>query len=320
MLPSFESCLLSIERQTKAGVLQRKLQACGVAEVTFFMIVTPRDAVIADYAVRSYAKIKDLDFTLLVYSNYLLPEQKAYFFPRWERSHFVEIAANPQHDAEILGMRERIYADALEGPFEYCDPLWDRELRKINTDFVASVDADFEILRPAFIRKMIDQMKAEPDLIGFSTDYSPTGVMHEPYNGNTIVLNERNHTWFCIYKRKAFERSQVSMAFHREMLVGAPIERNCWDSCAYFQKSLRDQGLRFAALDASFRRDFIHYGAFSKNTTVTRETVGLFRRMALIEHALPARLARLARRARELALPRLENNRYQYVREAPIRW
>ena len=63
-----------------------------VPEITFFMIVTPRDVVIADYAVRSYAKIRDLDFTLLVYSNYLLPEQKAYYFPRWEGLPFVQIA------------------------------------------------------------------------------------------------------------------------------------------------------------------------------------------------------------------------------------
>src|SRR4030088_2899595 len=115
------------------------------------MIVTPRDVVIADYAVHSYAKIRDLDFTLLVYSNYLLAEQKAYYFPRWEALPFVDIARNPQHDADLHGIHSRIQSDALEGPFEYCDPLWDRELRRIKTPLVATVDADFEILRPRFV-------------------------------------------------------------------------------------------------------------------------------------------------------------------------
>jgi hypothetical protein len=284
------------------------------------MIVTPRDVVIADYAVRSYAKIKDVDFSLLVYSNYLLPEQKAYYFPRWEALPFVDIARNPHHDADLHGINSRIKSDALEGPFEYCDPLWDRELRKIETPLVATVDADFEILRPRFLGHIMARLGTEPDLVGFSTDYSPTDVVHEPYSGNTIVLNERNHTWFCIYKHMAFERSQVSQAFHREMLTGAPVERNCWDSCAYFQKSLRDQGLRFDYLHGMYRRDFIHYGAFSKNTTVTRDTVALFRLFAILENALPWRVARLLRRVRGLVLPKLENNRYQYVREAPIRW
>lgn len=284
------------------------------------MIVTPRDVVIADYAVRSYAKIRDLDFSLLVYSNYLLPEQKAYYFPRWEALPFVEIARNEHHDADIASIRTRIDAERLEGPFEYCDPIWDRELRKIHTPFVATVDADFEILRPRFLRVMMQRLRVEPELVGMSTDYSPTGVVHEPYSGNTIILNERNHTWFCIYKQMAFLRSAVSQAFHREMLVGAPVERNCWDSCAYFQKSLRDQGLRFDYLHGKYRRDFIHYGAFSKNTTVTRDSVTLFRMFAIAENMLPWRAARLVRGVRALALPHLENNRYQYVREAPIRW
>jgi hypothetical protein len=292
----------------------------GVPEVTFFMIVTPRDAVIADYAVRSYARIRNLDFHLLVYSNYLLPDQKAYYFPRWQVLDFVEIAANPQHDDDLASIRGRIDSDRLEGPFEYCDPIWDRELRKIDSPFVATVDADFEILRPRFLDIMLRRLRRESDLVGMSTDYSPTEVVHEPYSGNTIILNERNHTWFCIYKHMAFERSHVSQAFHREMLVGAPVERNCWDSCAYFQKSLRDQGLRFDYLHGKYRRDFIHYGAFSKNTTVTRDSVAVFRLFAITEHLLPWRAARIVRRLRGVALPHLENNRYQYVREAPIRW
>ena len=284
------------------------------------MIVTPRDVVIADYTIRSYAKIRGLAFRLLVYSNYLLPEQKAHYFPRWEVMPYVDIARNRHHDADIGSIGGRINAEKLEGPFEYCDPIWDRELHAVETEYVATVDADFEILRPRFLHTMMQRLRTEPDLVAMSTDYSPTDVVYEPYTGNTIILNERNHTWFCIYKRKAFEVSQVSHAFHREMLVGAPVERNCWDSCAYFQKSLRDQELHLDYLHGKFRRDFIHYGAFSKNTTVTRDSVAVFRLFAIMENVLPWRIARVVRRARTLMLPRLENNRYQWVREAPIRW
>ena len=230
------------------------------------------------------------------------------------------IARNPHHDEDLRGIGSRIHSDALEGPFEYCDPIWDRELCKIPTPFVATVDADFEILKPRFVDVMLHRLRTESDLIGMSTDYSPRDVVHEPYSGNTIILNERNHTWFCIYKQAVFTLTQTSHAFHREMLVGAPIERNCWDSAAYFQKSLRDQGLRFDYLHGHYRRGFIHYGAFSKNTSITRETVATFRAFAILENQLPGRVAQVVRRARTLVLPRLENNRYQYVREAPIRW
>jgi len=53
---------------------------------------------------------------------------------------------------------------------------------------------------------------------------------------------------------------------------------------------------------------------------VTRESVAVFRFFAVLENNLPWRAARIIRRARATVLPRLENNRYQYVREAPIRW
>src|SRR5690349_12085369 len=102
------------------------------------MIVTPRDVVIADYAVRSYAKLYGkCDFRLCVYSNYVLPDQKRFYFPRWEALPFVDVVRNPHHDEDIGRIRGRVTEDALEGPFEYCDPIWDRELRKIGTALIA---------------------------------------------------------------------------------------------------------------------------------------------------------------------------------------
>ena len=53
---------------------------------------------------------------------------------------------------------------------------------------------------------------------------------------------------------------------------------------------------------------------------MTRDTVALFRLFAIAENALPWRMARRIRDVRGLVLPRLENNRYQLVRQAPIRW
>jgi hypothetical protein len=55
-------------------------------KITFFMIV-----VIADSAVRSYAKIKGLKFLLRVYSNWVSSSLKKRYFPRWRKCSFVEI-------------------------------------------------------------------------------------------------------------------------------------------------------------------------------------------------------------------------------------
>jgi hypothetical protein len=291
-----------------------------MGEISFFMIVTPRDAVIADYAVRSYRKIKNLDYSLLIYSNYLLPEQKQYYFPRWERDHHVNILRNDHQDAYIESIKMRIWDEDLEGPFEYCDPIWDRELKKVDSRFIATVDADFEILTPKFLYYMIDELNKSDKLIGFSTDYSSIAITYEPYKGHNIILNERNHTWFCIYKREAFELSNVSHAFYKEILPSSSVKINAWDSSAFFQKSLRDMGYEFDHLDGKFRTQFIHYGAFSKNTSITRRNVRLFRAFALMENWIPWRVSRHVRRVRTHLLPYLENDRYRWVREEPIRW
>ncbi len=291
-----------------------------MSDVTFFMLVTPRDIVLADYAVNSYNKIKGVNFTLEIYCNYILPEQKRYYFPRWERYPFVKIRRNDHHDADVDAIKERISEQRLEGPFESCDTIWDRELPKIGTPLVATVDADFEILRPRFVHAILDKLAHAPTMIACSTDFTPISVYYEPYSKENIILNERNGTWFCVYRRDAFARSTVSHGYYQEILASASIRRNSWDSCAFFQKSLRDQGYQIGHLDAKYQRDFIHYGAFSKNTSVTRETVKVFRFFALAEHRLPWRAGRLVRQARSRFLPRLENNRYTWVREAPIAW
>jgi hypothetical protein len=285
------------------------------------MLVTPRDVVLADYAMRSFRKlVRSVAFQLIVYSNYLLPEQKAFYFPRWQRLPYVRIQRNDHHDADLATIRLRVVDQKLEGPFEYCDPIWDRELARIDTPLVAQVDADFELLHARCIQRMLAAFGDEPELIGFSTDYSPTRVHFESFTGEHIILNERNHTWFCIYRREAFQHSGVSHAYHQEVRQDEAIRRNAWDSSAYFQKSLRDQGYTFRHLEPRYRHDYIHYGAFSKNTTVTRRTVAVFRAFALAEHRLPARPAAALRLLRSRLLPWLENNRYQWVREAPIHW
>jgi hypothetical protein len=63
-------------------------------KITFFMIVTDRDILIADYAVRSYAKIKGIPFKLRVYSNWISSALKQKYFPAWHKFEFVEIVEN----------------------------------------------------------------------------------------------------------------------------------------------------------------------------------------------------------------------------------
>lgn len=182
-------------------------------KITFFMIVTDPDVVIADYAVRSYAKIKGIKFALRVYSNWVSSSLRRQYFPRWRKFSFVEII-EPEGQTDENKPTDR----RLEGPFERCDSIWDRELKKIDTPYHATVDADFEILNPKFLPVMLARLDSDPNLIALSTDYSPTVTNHyDSYSNQVICLNERWHTWFCIYKRKALECA-VSHAVHVEAI------------------------------------------------------------------------------------------------------
>jgi hypothetical protein len=70
-------------------------------------------------------------------------------------------------------------------------------LRKFQTDYVATVEADFEILSHYFIREMMDSLESDPQLIGISSDYSAgASQCYDSYSGKVLSLAERWNTWF----------------------------------------------------------------------------------------------------------------------------
>jgi hypothetical protein len=246
-------------------------------KVIFFMIVTDPDVVIADYAVKSYAKIQGVKFKLRIYSNWISSALKNSYFPRWREFSFVEIV-EPQGQTDENKPADR----RLEGPFEKCDAIWDRELRKIDTPYHATVDADFEILDAKFVPVMLTQLDEDPNLVAMATDYSPMVRDHyDSYSNELICLNERWHTWFCIYKRAALQ-CEVSHAYHEETHDG-PVRRTASDTTGYFQKALKDKyGFELGVLNPKYQPCFIHYGAFSKNRDINEWNVGLYRRLQIL--------------------------------------
>ncbi len=103
--------------------------------ITFFMIVTDPDIIIADYCVQSYSKIKNLDFELLIYSNWVNEKNKKKYFNKWKKLDFVNIIENNFQTEEY-----RPKLRTQQGPFEHGNPIWNRELNKINTELISTVD------------------------------------------------------------------------------------------------------------------------------------------------------------------------------------
>ena len=246
-------------------------------KITFFMIITDRDIVIADYAVRSYAKIRNIKFKLRVYSNWVSSALKQRYFSAWRKLEFVEII-----ESQWMTDDNKPTDSKLEGSFEKGATIWDRELKKITTPYFATVDADFEILDAKFISVMLKELDANPNLVAMSTDYNPTtSEYYDSYSDEVICLNERWHTWFCIYKRQVLD-CNVSHAYYEEIVSGS-VRRNAWDDAGYFQKALKDFcGFDLAVLDFKYQALFIHYGQFSKNVDINETNVALYRQLQIL--------------------------------------
>jgi hypothetical protein len=244
------------------------------------MIVTDRDIVIADYSVRSFAKIEDVAFKLVVYSNWVRSDLKQRYFPGWRRLPFVEIWEDPLQ-TDDLKPQDR----SLWGPFELGYVVWDRELRKLtDSPYHAIVDADFEVVDQRFVHVMLQRLQTEANLVAMSANYDPTrSNVYDSYTDRSIELVERWHTHFCIYKRSALA-CPVSYGLREEPLAG-PVPARVWDDHAYFQQALRDQyGFKLAAVEPRYQRCFIHYGAFAENRHITEGNVAMYRWVKLLRH------------------------------------
>lgn len=243
------------------------------------MIVTgDRDPYIADYAISSYSKLKNVDFKLLVYSNYIPKVLKDRYFPTWRRYEYVELVENAHHDGKTPEKAEGYRG--LQGPFERGSTIWDRELPKIDTEYVAAVDADFEILKPDFIYDLLNASENVANIAGASSDHSETSYnTFERYSKTYVNLHERWHTWFIIYRKKV-----IDCGFSLE----AHYEKNdqitdIWDDHAYFQKHLIDRyGYKFYSSPQEYRDNFIHYGAFAKNIDITDKSIAFYRMLKII--------------------------------------
>ncbi|MBE7171188.1 MAG: hypothetical protein INR73_11390 [Williamsia sp.] len=250
---------------------------------------------IADFSIRSYQKIYDQqvlfgyqDFVLYIYLNCLSEENIRRYKKKWEahpytilfdnadkiKASFLPYPGQPLVSPEGIVRSYDDYAESY-------DELWSTELQKFDTPFVATVDADFEVLHPDFYFYLFSQLQQHADLIAASSCYSSTALIYESYSKRYVRLNERNHTWFCIYRKEAFALSSRSHYYYETQSSGEEVR--AYDSAAYFQDDLRtNHSCRFAVLPDRFRSSFIHYGAASKNKSLNRGNIGFYRRIAIL--------------------------------------
>lgn len=260
--------------------------------ITFFMLVTNRDCMFGDYGVKSFEKIykrlkhsEKQHFKLFIYLNALTPENLNEYAVKWAAYPYVQIFDN----TEKIRTKNFVAGETITSPEgiervrddinENYDELWTSELPKFNTDYIATVDADFEVLNPEFYFHLLLALQ-DPDCILASTSYNETSFCFDSYSDRNMHLHERNHTWFCIYKKEVFELSKRSHFYYEEIHDG---ELHAFDSAAYFQNELRAiPGKKFYHLPNKYQSGFIHYGAGSKNISINKFNISFYRKLMII--------------------------------------
>jgi hypothetical protein len=242
--------------------------------VTFFMIVTNRDIFIADASIARFKTVynkyrETLPFILSIYANGLTEKNYEKFSRKWERFPYVQIKKYVTESKYVPGTVienfNKTATKLIEGPYKPGAVIWDEELPHISTPYFCTIDADFEILRPEFIRIMIDTLENDKGLAGIATDYTPTQPYFDTYVNNTIIFHQRWNTWCCMYRKEVNNCKESHFA---RKIIYCDGEHS-HDDTGYFQERVQKElGLRFDVLDKRWQKDFIHYGAFSKNRDV----------------------------------------------------
>lgn len=264
------------------------------------MLVTPRDAMLADYSIQSFNKLVKVlqayDWTLCVYMNCLTDELKTKYIHRWSKLPYVKLVDNapfvkdltikPGEKVHFSGISTRPY----EGKYEIGCVVWEREFRKMDTDYWCLVDADFEILETDFITHIFAELDNKKNLFVFSTDHGYTKPLFNTYSQEDIISAERYDTWFCVYKKDCLQ-CKTPLYYHEDLKDN---KKWVWDDTGKFQEDLKQQTscvynsiseLSTLELRQKLVYQYIHYGAFSKNVSLnTPFKVALYRKILILSH------------------------------------
>jgi hypothetical protein len=251
--------------------------------ITFFMIVTDRDVLIADYSIKSFSLLGDLKFKLMVFCNWVTSPNRARYFEKWRRCYpFIEIIEPEWMTEENRPGGASSYGYGLEGPYERCEIPWDRELPKYKSKYYATIDADFEILNPEFINVMLDKLEKSATAGWIGTDQT----MDRYYTYRDIpgknMLHSRIDTWCAIYKRETLA-CNVSHLYYEEKSSDEDVNDDIWDSSGFTQLAMRYiHGYQELCISRDFQYQFIHYAAFSKNKHLDESNIDMYRQLMIL--------------------------------------
>jgi len=297
--------------------------------VMLLMIITPPDSHIAKFTVKKLARALNEKVNLCIYFNGLPPKQQREIRKLVQRNahvrirdNYPEISANKESIAAQVG-KPAVTAsgrasEMREGLYEPQAEIWSSELVRFGEfDLVGIVDPDFEIFEANFIDGIPDAFARDERLGFLSVDYSPSVEFYDSYSREQCILEERYHTWFCVYRRRALALEN-NFYFHEERT--GKVRK--WDHSAKLQETLRTRhGFSGSVLSREHGWKFLHYGAFAQNRSLTGGKLRVYRALRIGKHNgfIHAHgshsLSRVIQRVSEKAYRLLQMDQYDRERE-----
>lgn len=248
------------------------------------MTITPADLPIAKYCLASIIPALSENVHLKLFFNGVRYDLQKNFLDEQNLTENVFIKSNWAHiQANSTTIKNQVGAffdplpdvsDFREGVYESCGEVWSRELVvEKNYDLVGIVDADFEIFSPKLFECFQQYFIEDNKLAFWSVDYSPRRFEYEPYSKTKAWIEERWHTWFCVYRRSALEK-ECHFYYLEEQTSEGIIKYD--HSAKLQQKLILEHGFRGRSLEKN-RKMFIHYGAFAKNRSLDGPILYLYR-------------------------------------------
>jgi hypothetical protein len=270
----------------------------AVPSVSFFVLFSKNDAVLAKYTLRSLRKLGELDFAwdATVYLNGLSEADERTVSRYARRVGNVIVKSNRQQAAEwkpdfpLGGFVKRDDYGLVEMRYTPCETgaeVWTRELPKLAGTYVCQIDGDFELLQSTLLTDMKRALDGDSKLSVISATRHDDVRYLDSYSGQQCVSAARADTWCAMWRRDCI--TDPPGFWYREA-IGANGEAMKFDHGAYLQYTLAQRGWRTAGVNDFATRtgatlvDGIHYGAFALNQSLHGIRLCLYRFCRIAVH------------------------------------
>jgi hypothetical protein len=140
----------------------------------------------------------------------------------------------------------------------------DEMFQTVETPYWLAVDSDMLFLGSDWLNDILSLLESDPELDLVAAERrDPIPRFTEPVSGEVIHLGEAPSTWLLAVRTSLRERLQSSFAFTVYAQDEETGMKRCYDTGGQLLADMREHGLRYRYMPASFTWKYYHFGSLS---------------------------------------------------------